>query len=59
MLKHIDEDQLAHHLGGSLQGELIDDIGPWNDYEIVDGHKPSDVVGIKKKGDAAGKVFSV
>ena len=39
--------------------ELIDDVGPWNEYEIVDGHKPDDVVGVKKKGDADAKIFTI
>lgn len=46
-------------LGGKHPAQLIDDAGPWNDYEIVDGHKPGDVVGIRKKGEADGKIFSV
>jgi len=59
LLKHIDEDQLSSLLGGKNTANLIDDVGPWNDYDIVDGHKPGDVVGIRKKGDENGKVFSV
>jgi len=39
--------------------ELIEDNGPWNDYEIVDGTKPGDVVGVKKTGDPEGKIFTV
>lgn len=32
----------------------MDDYGPWNDYEVVDGHKKGDVVGIRKKSDGPG-----
>jgi len=28
---------------------LSEDWGPWNNYEIVDGYKKDDVVGIRKK----------
>ena len=50
LLEYIDENQLADFLGGKNKSRLVDDVGPWNDYEIVDGNKPTDVVGIKKKG---------
>lgn len=59
LLKFVDEDQLSHILGGKHMSDLIDDAGPWNDYEIVDGSKAGDVVGIRKKGEADGKVFTV
>ena len=59
LLKFVDEDQLSVSLGGKHTSELIDDAGPWNDYEIVDGHKPGDVVGIRKKGEADAKIFTV
>ncbi len=38
---------MASFLGGKNTALLEDDVGPWNDYEIVDGAKPDDVVGIK------------
>ena len=50
MLEYIDENQLADFLGGKNTARLVYDVGPWNDYEIVDGSKATDVVGIKKKG---------
>lgn len=59
LLKFIDEDQLWVGLGGKCQADLLDDVGPWNDFEIVDGSKPGDVVGIKNKNDPDGKVFSI
>ena len=51
LLELVDEDQLIHFLGGSCQKELLDDYGPWNDYEIVDGADKDSVVGIRKKGE--------
>lgn len=59
LLEYIDEDQLADFLGGKNTAKLIDNSGPWNDYEIVDGAEKTDVVGVRKKGDPEGKVFSV
>jgi len=39
---------------------LIDDVGPWSEYEIVDGHEKNDVVGIRKTSDGPnGKVFTM
>ena len=59
MLKYIDEDQLASFLGGKNQAQLIDNVGPWSDFEIVDGYKKGDVVGIRKKADGPnGPVFT-
>ena len=29
---------------------MVDDAGPWNDFEIVDGHAKDDIVGIRRKG---------
>lgn len=39
--------------------DLVEDAGPWNDYEIVDGVNPDDVVGIRKIGEQDGKIFTV
>ena len=59
LLKYVDEDQLADFLGGKNKARLIDDSGPWNDYEIVDGYIKGDIVGIRKKSDGPnGKVFT-
>lgn len=38
---------------------MEDDWGPWNDYEIVDGTETDDKVGVKKKDDPTGNVFTV
>jgi len=37
LLEFVDEDQLHHTLGGTNQSEINKDIGPWNEFEIVDG----------------------
>jgi hypothetical protein len=50
LLDAVDEDQLAEFLGGKNTSNLIDDVGPWNEWEVVDGAKPDDVVGIRRKG---------
>ena len=47
----VDADQLADFLpGGKNTANLMDDVGPWCDFEVVDGVNPTDVVGVRKKG---------
>ena len=46
--KYVDKDQLPTWLGGKCEEPLENDFGPWNDFEIVDGVKPTDVVGVKQ-----------
>lgn len=59
LLKYIDEDQLAEFLGGKNPATLIEDKGPWSDYEIVDGHTKDAVVGVRLKNEGPeGKVFT-
>lgn len=50
LLELVDEDQLAEFLGGKNTSNLMEDVGPWNEWEIVDGHNPDDVVGVRRKG---------
>ena len=50
LLEAVDEDQLADFLGGKNTSNLIDDVGPWCEWELVDGANPGDVVGVRKKG---------
>ena len=45
-------------MGGKCTRLLEEDHGPWTDYEIVDGNRPGDIVGIRKKGNPSGKVFT-
>ena len=58
LVKYIDEDSIPDFLGGNCTRKLEEDYGPWNDYEIVDSAIPGDIVGIRKKNDPDGKVFS-
>lgn len=51
LLQYIDEDQLPEFLGGKNSAQLIENSGPWNEYEIVDGSNKTDVVGIRLKAD--------
>lgn len=47
------------YLGGNNKSQLIDNVGPWNDYQVVDGAKKGDVVGIRKISDGPeGKIFT-
>ena len=59
LLQYIDEDQLIDFLGGKNTAKLVDDVGPWNDFEVVDGSKKDDVVGVRLKADGPnGKIFT-
>ena len=42
---------LASFLGGSNQASLAADSGPWNEFEVVDGHEKGDIVGIRRSGE--------
>ena len=46
-------------MGGKNEASLVDDAGPWSDYEIVDGATKDDIVGIKKKGTEGGATFTI
>ena len=46
-------------MGGKNTSKLEDDVGPWNDFELVDGVNKNDVVGVRRKNDPNGKIFSV
>ena len=58
MLEYVDEDQLAEFLGGKNTHELKEDWGPWKDFEVVDGDKKGDVVGIRRKGEEGPPIFT-
>jgi hypothetical protein len=45
----VEADQLPEWLGGKCTAPLEEDWGPWQDFEIVDGVKKDDVVGVKQK----------
>jgi len=51
LLEYVDEEQLIDFLGGSNKAKLEDDVGPWNEYEIVDSAEPGAKVGIRKRED--------
>lgn len=58
LLKYVDKDQLPDFLGGTNDAQLIEDRGPWNEYQIVDGHKAGDIVGVKKINDPNAEIFT-
>lgn len=46
-------------MGGKNTAKLEDDVGLWNDYEVVDGCEPGDVVGVRKISDGPdSKIFT-
>ena len=57
--KFVANDQLPEFLGGTNNGRLMDNLGPWNDFEVVDGYKKGDIVGIRRKADGpGGRIFT-
>jgi len=34
LLEYLNNEDIPEFLGGTSQGELSDDIGPWSDYEL-------------------------
>jgi hypothetical protein len=58
LLQYIDEENIPDFLGGKCTRLLEEDHGPWNDYEVVDGSNPGDVVGIRRKNDPTSKLFT-
>lgn len=60
LLQYIDEDQLVDFLGGKNTSKIEDDIGPWNEFELVDGVNKNDVVGVRRKSEGPnGKLFTI
>ena len=56
LLQYCDEDQLPTFLGGTNTSKLVDNVGPWNQFKVIDGHKKSDVVGVKRI--TGGKIYT-
>lgn len=54
----IDMDNLPIFMGGKNENELTENHGPWNEYELVDSSDPDAEVGIKRKDDPLGKIFT-
>lgn len=45
-------------MGGKLEADFLSDKGPWNNYEVVDGTEPGDVVGVRLKNSQDGKIWT-
>lgn len=60
LLDLVDEDQLIDFLGGKNCVPLHENHGVWKEYEVVDGNKAGDVVGVRKISDGpTGSVFTI
>ena len=51
LCEYIDEDIIPTFLGGKNDTPIEDDLGPWCEYEVVDGYKEGDIVGIRRRPD--------
>ena len=58
MLDYIDEDQIPSFLGGTNDHNLTDDPGPWHEWDLIDSDQPGAVVGVRRKNDPYGEVFT-
>lgn len=58
LLEEIDPSELIDFLGGDKKAELLADDGPWNNYDLVDGHEKGAVVGVRRKDQPDGPVFT-
>ena len=58
LLEAIDEDQLIDFLGGKNKSKLQQDFGLWNDYDFFDGYTRGAVVGVRRKDDPNGPIFT-
>lgn len=56
--EYIDMDNLPTFMGGKNEQVLTDNHGPWNEYELVDSSDPDAIVGIKRKDDPLGRIFT-
>lgn len=58
LLEEIDADQLIDFLGGDKKIDLLADDGPWTKYDLIDGHEKGAVVGVRRKDQPDGPVFT-
>jgi|OM-RGC.v1.034859116 hypothetical protein len=36
----------------------MDDKGPWDEYDLIDSKTPGETVGVRRKNDENGKIFT-
>lgn len=53
-----DMDQIPTFLGGKCERPLTQSFGPWEEYDLIDSTDPDAVVGIRRKGEPDGKIFT-
>lgn len=58
LLEDIDASELVDFLGGEKTADLLDDDGPWNKYELIDGHEQGAVVGVRRKDQPDGPILT-
>lgn len=58
VLEYANEDQIPESVGGTCKASFHDDYGPWTEYELVDSQTLGDIVGIRRKDDPTGKIFT-
>jgi hypothetical protein len=54
----VDEDQIPCFLGGTNPAKFTEDVGPWKDYKLVDSTVPGETIGVRRRDDLSGKIFT-
>lgn len=57
LFEFCDLDQIPDFLGGTNRNSFTSNLGPWNDYQLVDSTRPGAEIGVRRIGDPNGKVF--
>jgi len=59
MIKYIEHSQIPVRFGGANQAPFPADIGPWNDFEVINpSGDPEHVCGVRHKDDPEDKIFT-
>ena len=58
LAKDVDMEVIPEFMGGKNKASALDDAGPWHQYELIDSNEPGAVVGVRRKDDPEGKIFT-
>lgn len=45
-------------LGGTNEMEFPGEQGPWLDYDLINPQEPGSIVGVRRKDDPEGEIFT-
>jgi hypothetical protein len=58
LLEFVAIDSIPEFLGGHLKCSFHEELGPWTDYELIDSNEPGAEVGVRRKTDPFGKIYT-